>query len=382
MKKLTKDDIVKKANIIFNNTYDYSLFIKDDAEYTGNTTKMPIICKKHGVFYKSVNKHLCGQGCPKCSSEKNSANKTLTTEEFIKRAKEAHGDKYSYEKTKYVDALTPVTITCKIHGDFEQIPHYHLSGNGCQKCGLESRAKKRVKPLKQFISDAKEKHGDKYDYSKVEYVNLSTLIKIICPIHGEFEQNPYNHLMGQGCPECGNINGAEKRLKSTASFVNEAKKIHGDKYDYSKSIYTGYKSKLTIICKKHGEFEQDPNNHLHGCGCPKCSSSHLENDIRDLLKQNNIKNEEQKKFDWIGKQSLDFYLPDYNVAIECQGKQHYYPLDFFGGVERFAYRKELDENKKKLCKQNGVKLLYYSDKKYSYDVIDDKNKLLEEIMKT
>jgi very-short-patch-repair endonuclease len=314
MKKLTKDDIVKKANIIFNNVYDYSLFIKDDVEYTGNTTKMPIICKKHGVFYKSVNKHLCGQGCPKCSSEKNSANKTLTTEEFIKRAKEVHGDKYSYEKTKYVDALTPVTITCKIHGDFEQIPHYHLSGNGCQKCGLESRAKKRVKPLKQFISDAKEKHGDKYDYSKVEYRNEKSVIKIKCPIHGEFEQIADNHVRGQGCP--------------------------------------------------------------------KCNSSSLENEIRTLLTESKISFEEQKRFSWMGLQRIDFYLSDYNIAIECQGKQHYYPIDFFGGIDDFIHRKELDENKKKLCKQNGVKLLYYSDKKYSYDVIDDKNKLLEEIMKT
>ena len=116
----------------------------------------------------------------------------------------------------------------------------------------------------EFIERSKQIHGDKYDYSKVEYKNCSTKVCIICPNHGEFWQTPSNHLKNRGCPKCAGKN------KTTEEFTKEAKKIHGDKYDYSKVEYHKNFEKVCIICPEHGEFWQTPANHLYGYGCFKC----------------------------------------------------------------------------------------------------------------
>ena len=125
--------------------------------------------------------------------------KYLTTEQFIEKAKQIHGNKYDYSKVEYVNNHTKVCIICPEHGEFWQTPNSHLNGNGCSSC-------KGLKKLttKEFIERAKQVHGNKYDYSKTIYVNKRTKVCIICPIHGEFYQTPHNHVyQKQGCPECG-----------------------------------------------------------------------------------------------------------------------------------------------------------------------------------
>jgi superfamily II DNA or RNA helicase len=186
----------------------------------------------------------------------------LTTEEFIKRAKEVHGDKYDYSKVEYKSAKEKVCIICPLHGEFWQIPSNHLHGYGCPKCSGKNRT------TEDFIAEARKIHGDKYDYSKVEYVNTKTKVCIICPEHGEFWQNPCDHLIGKGCPKCSGVNKS-----NTEEFVKKAKEIHGDKYDYSKVFYINNKTKVCIICTEHGEFWQTPINHLNGQGCPICCES-------------------------------------------------------------------------------------------------------------
>ena len=230
---------------------------------------------------------------------------------------------------------------------------------------------------KDFIEKAKQIHGDKYDYSKVEYVNYKTKVCIICPKHGEFWQNPHHHLSRkQGCHLCnGGVN------LNTEEFIDKAKKIHGDKYDYSKVKYIDNRTKVCIICPEHGEFWQTPNCHLNGQGCPKCNQSKMENEISLFLKQNDIIFEQQKRFNWLGRQSLDFYLPDYNIAIECQGKQHFESRDRFGGIDGLKERIEKDKLKKHICETNNVKIIYYANYKYDfpYKVLNDKCLLLKEI---
>ena len=132
------------------------------------------------------------------------------------------------------------------------------------------------KTTEQFVKEAREVHGDKYDYSKVEYVDNKTKVKIVCPEHGGFWQYPYNHLKGVGCPVCGKNRHVAKRTKNTEWFVNQSKKVHGDKYDYSKVEYVNYHTKVCIICNDCGnEFWQDPGNHLKGCGCPLCKGKKI-----------------------------------------------------------------------------------------------------------
>lgn len=166
--------------------------------------------------------------------------KKLIIEEFIERARKVHGDKYDYSKVEYKNNKTKVCIICPIHGEFWQLPCDHLSGNGCKECGVDKRTKEKTKTLEQFITDARKIHGDKYDYSKVNYVDAHTKICIVCPIHGEFWQKPYAHLNGQDCPLC-----VHKSTKYTVDeWIRQAKKVHGDKYDYSKVVYKGKIEKI------------------------------------------------------------------------------------------------------------------------------------------
>ena len=215
-----------------------------------------------------------------------------------------------------------------------------------------------------FIKKAKEVHGDKYDYTKVEYVNNKVNICIICPEHGEFWQRPIDHLNGYGCSKCGGV----KRL-TTEEFINKAKEIHGNKYDYSKVEYINNKTKICIICPKHGEFWITPNRHLsQKQGCKLCKKSKMENELMNFLYSENINFIYQyrgTKEEWLGRQSLDFYLPDYNIAIECQGEQHYKSVKAWGGDEGLLKRKKLDKLKEEKCKKHGIKIIYVGESSYA-----------------
>lgn len=308
--------------------------------------------------------------------------KKLTKEEFIEKAKSIHGDKYDYSKVEYINNSTKVCIVCNKHSEFMQTPHDHLSGAGCKICYDERRGNSLRRTREEFIDKAKQIHGDKYDYSKVNYVNDSTKICIICPEHGEFWQTPNAHVSGSGCVFCGFKKTSMSKTKSYDEFLNEAIKKHNNKYSYDINTYTNRHTKMRIICPKHGEFWQKPGNHLQGQGCPFCNESNLEKEVEGILSDNNVFFERSKHFNWLGKQHLDFYLPDYNTAIECQGIQHFEPREAFGGKCAFIESIERDNRKKNKCIENNVKLIYYSSDyiKRKYDkTISTKHNILKKI---
>ena len=292
--------------------------------------------------------------------------KKLTKEQWVGKCQLVYGDKYDYTESEYVDARTKTKIKCKKHNIvFEMTPDNHRRGEGCPICRYEKSAEKMKTPVEEFIKRANEVHNGKYDYSKVEYVNNRTKVCIICKEHGEFWQTPDKHILRKhGCPICG---GSAKR--TTESFINDAKKVHGDKYDYSKSEYNGTHTPLIIICPIHGEFSQAPNDHLHGQGCPHCKQSKIENEVRNMLEENNMEFIQQYKYDETNqKNRLDFYIPKYNLAIECQGEQHFKLVDFANNGDEWAneqFEKNLfrDKYKHALCENKGIKLLYYVPKK-------------------
>jgi len=197
--------------------------------------------------------------------------KKLTKETFIERARPVHGDTYDYCKVVYVNSKTKVTIIDPEFGEFEQTPAAHLNGQGNPERGLLSSANKRRSFEEEFTEKARSAHGDTYDYSKVVYVNNHTKVIIIDPEFGEFEQTPADHLSGKGNPERGALVGADKRRSSKEEFIAKARSVHGDLYDYSKSVYKGAHIKVIIIDTEFGEFEQTPAHHLSGCGNPKRS---------------------------------------------------------------------------------------------------------------
>ena len=357
----TTEEWVASARKVHGDKYDYS-----KVEYVNNHTKVCIICSEHGEFWQTPSAHLQGQGCPKCANETNGGRKRLSISSFIKKAREVHGDKYDYSKVEYDGAHTKVCIICPEHGEFWQTPNERKNGCGCPICGNEAKGERCRSSKEEFIKKANEVHGGKYEYSKVEYVNNATKVCIICPKHGNFEQTPNSHLRGCGCPNCSFENTGDRCRSSLVEFIKKARKLHGDKYNYSNVEYVNSRIKVCIICSEHGEFWQSPNKHLIGSGCPKCNLSHLERSVMNYLDNVGITYDYQKRFKWLGKQSLDFYLPEYKVGIECQGEQHFFPVDFAGkGVEwackEFDKLIERDKCKKALCEKHGIKLLYFGD---------------------
>ena len=206
-----------------------------------------------------------------------------------------------------------------------------------------------------FIKKAKNIHGNKYDYSLVKYINSKTKVKIICPVHDVFEQLPDNHISKQyGCPKC------SKKYKTLDEFILLSNNIHNNKYDYSLVNYINGETKIEIICPEHGIFKQTPEKHLIGQGCRQCKSSSGERLIESYLIKHNLRYKSEKKFkNCKDKKELpfDFYLPEQNLCIEYDGIQHFKPIEFFGGQNTFDKRKKHDQIKNNFCDNNNISLI-------------------------
>ena len=191
----------------------------------------------------------------------------MNTEEFIKKATEKHSGEYTYGKSVYVNPETKVIITCKKHGDFEQTPFAHLSGQGCPKCAGRGLSQDEI--IERFRSV----HGDEYDYSKVVFTRMRDKVCIICPKHGEFWQTPDKHYKhAQGCPECAKSKRNADKKVTKEKFIERATKLFNGFYDYSKVEFNDSKKDyITIICPKHGEFKHKVHWHLAGHGCSQCA---------------------------------------------------------------------------------------------------------------
>ena len=354
-KRITTEEFINKAHELYGNLYDYS---KTDCENRDEKGRVCIIChkldkngKEHGEFWQRPYSHLSGMKCKKCADEEtgklNSKKFAKTTEQFIKEATEVHGNKYSYENVNYVNSHTLVNITCKIHGGFMQSPTNHLQGKGCPKC-----ANKNV-TSGEFIEKARKVHGNKYDYSKVNYVNNSTKVCIICPEHGEFWQTPNDHLNGCGCSICGLKLQTEKRTMTLSEFIKRARIVRGDKYDYSHVDYINATTCVDIICKKHGLFKQTPYLHLSGCNCKKCSTfisspeTEIANYIASLIGEENIIKNDRNCLN--GKE-IDIYIPSLKIGFEYDGL--YWHSEAGGKFQNYHL------NKTELAESKGVRLIH------------------------
>jgi very-short-patch-repair endonuclease len=294
--------------------------------------------------------------------------KLSTTEEFIIKINKIHNNKYDYSIVNYINNKTKIEIICKEHGIFEQKPNNHLNGQSCpNKCSKCSHPSKRS-TTEEFITKANEIHNNKYDYSKLNYINAKTKVNIICSEHGMFEQILNSHLDGKGCKKC----AINKQFLTIEEFIKRSNQVHDNKYDYSLSNYKNNRTKIKIICKKHGKFNQKVNDHLNGSGCSICNSSKGELKIINFLKNNNIKFETQKTFNNCKYKRLlpfDFYLPEQNILIEYDGEQHY---GFGRFIDKSIHLR--DEIKDVFAFNNGYKML-----RIPYTMFDDIEKILKNI---
>lgn len=381
MQKSSLSEFVQK----FNERHTEKEYGFENSIYVNSHTKMDVTCKKHGIFSIRPVDLLNGYGCPHCGGTRKSS-----TEEFVTKAKYVHNNFFSYERCNYVDSQSKVIVTCPIHGDFEVKANNHLNGANCKKCSKEKITHKITKLKKvnkstrklstsDFIERCVEKYGDKYSYENTIYVRNNEKVIITCKEHGDFYISPNHFLSGRGCPICGG-----NRKKNTESFIKELRKVQPlSDYDFSKAKYVNIHTPLTLICNKCGcEFNNQPSNLLkYKQGCPRCKESKLEKEVRYILEKNGIKYEQYKRFDFLNRLSLDFYLPELKIAIECQGVQHFEPVEHFGGNEKFEILYKNDLLKNKLCKENNIRLLYYGNEPIPYfdEIITEESKLLKEI---
>ncbi len=286
-----------------------------------------------------------------------------TTADFINISNSIHDNKYDYSETIYINNSTKVKIICKIHGVFEKSPNKHISAKqGCPSCSKSLLSRKFVKPLDIFTTQANNIHNNMYDYSETVYMNSKTKVKILCKTHGEFYQTPTSHLNGSGCYHCGCMSTKLSLLSNTTNFVTKSKEIHGSKYTYDNVEYINSQTKVQIYCNLHGHFLQTPNNHLRGQECPHCAQniSKGELTIKSILTDNNISFIQEYRFDdckYNKTLPFDFYIPQLNTCIEFDGKQHFKPIQYFGGEEAFIKQQIKDNIKDEYCRTNNIRLL-------------------------
>ena len=328
---MTKQKFLERAREMHGYKYEYP-YIPDKI----NSHEIVDILY-NGILYKQrVVKHILLGRCP----EKNTPAKTQ--DEFIKKCKEMWGDKYDYSLTKYKNANNKIKV---IYDGivYEQCAQSHISG----------MAPEIHMNHNSFIKYAKDKWGDKYDYSLVVYEHCKNKVKI--KYNGYiYEQTPEQHL--KCAPE--NIRLSVK--KTTEQFIIEANQVHDNKYSYEKTNYIKNHIKVTITCPIHGDFDQNPLSHVQGCGCPNCNESHGEKEISIFLKSKKINFVRQKKFKNcrnVFELPFDFYIPSMGICIEFDGIQHFQPLDYFGGINTFEKLKINDEIKNNFCEDNYINLI-------------------------
>jgi hypothetical protein len=354
----TFEEWVNIANEIYNNKYKYKQIYKNNKYYY-----FKINCEKHGDFEKRISNHIDRkQGCPTCAFEHSSLIQRNTTENFILKSKEIHGDKYDYSLSHYKDAKTKIKIICKEHGIFEQLPCNHYKQN-CPKC-----CKTIPYNYTTFCEKSNKKHNNKYCYDNSIFIDCKTPIKILCKEHGYFLQNPRDHLNGNGCYKCCG------KIKNTEDFVEKATKRQNYLYDYSKVNYINAREKVCIICKIHGDFLQSPNDHLNGRGCQKCGLGNYSkvciNWLNNLMINDRIfiqhaENLGEKQIIINGKNyKCDGYCKETNTIYEFygdiwHGNPNKYNKDDFNILNKKTFGELYQEtiNREKILKENGYNLI-------------------------
>lgn len=377
-KTLTQEEFLRRAKDIHGDKYDYSEFVYEKAILKGK-----IKCNTCSHIFEQTPHHHIGikrTGCPKCGIKKTTDITRKTLEEFVNKSKEVHGDLYNYDKVLYTNHNTEVEILCiKCNEYFFQSPAVHLRGCGCKKCGCETAGLKLRLSQEEFIEKCVNIHGDKYDYTNTIYVKGKDKVNVLClTCKKEFELIASDHLYGNGCRACGYAEASLKLRLTQEDFLERCYNVHGNKYDYSKTIYVSGKEKLEILCLKcNKEFTVTGKDHIGGSGCFRCKFSKGEIQIEKYLDNLKLEYTPQKTFDGCKNIILlhfDFYVQSYNLCIEYDGKQHSFPIEFFGGEEAFNKTQLRDKIKTEFCEKNNINLLRIN---YDENIIDKLNSFFD-----
>ena len=379
-KKYTTEEWIKLAKEV------HPEFTYDRTVYVNKGTSLIVTCPIHGNITVKPNAFLRKKGnpCPKCQDD---ARREERRREQLERIKEIYKDKpYTIVDDYFYNTTDKIVVRCDKHDVVftPSVGNILSTGCGCPQCGVEKCGGIRRLGSEEIVRKIKEVHGNEYDTTHIlemDDLTTETPITLVCKEHGEFVKTPHALFAGQGCPVCGRINAGMKTRLTQDEFMGRIMEKHaGKELDFSKTVYTRGCDYVEVICNhvdkssglEHGSFMIKAGNLLIGNGCPKCASSHLESEVRAKFVLDGFKDfVEQKRFpEWLGWQSYDFFIVGKNIAIECQGGQHFI-TDFFNyksidnPEEHFKLIQERDENKRRLSKEHGIELVYYVHKNFA-----------------
>lgn len=283
--------------------------------------------------------------------------KRLSKTDIVNRLKSIYKDEYDYSlflknSFIYLNSSQKIPIICPKHGVFEKSFTHLLEGKGCQKCALEKKSKSKRMSTVDVVNRLKDIYEDNYAYNNINYVNNHTKLKLVCKEHGPFTKDFAHLLRGQGCPKCHKQNISKNHAKSFEDYKTEASKLHKGKYIYLND-YVNSKSKITIICPKHGEFKQEAESHLQGHGCPICGNEisnaeeEIFNFISDRIGYDNVFRRDRSIL--ANRLELDIYVPKFKTAIEFNGIRWH--------SEMFQKNNMYHLNKLNKCNELGIKLI-------------------------
>lgn len=337
---------ISKSIEIHGNRFNYNNIIFKSME-----DPVELICKKHGKITIWPDNHLRGLGCQKCNKE---LSNEVRLNHFLNKAMKIHEGYYDYSLITpeiFTKADAKYTVICPKHGPWSTNLFYHANGAKCKKCVIESGTLR----YSDWVKKVSKLHLNKYIYPEKYHGEFSSnaIVGITCPKHGIWLQRASSHSGGNGCKKC----HIESRRMSKDEFVMKAREIHGGKYDYSNVVFTNNKEYIEIICPVHGKWRTKPNQHLSmKSGCPRCRESYGERKISTILDKLGIEYIREYKISGYNYR-YDFYIPKINILIEHHGKQHYKPVDRFGGKNALDEVKKRDLDKECIASNLDIPLI-------------------------
>lgn len=359
--RLSQDEFIKKLEAVNINIIPLD-------KYVTAKEKIRFKCSVcNSIWEATPDSVLKGSGCPKCAVKRVHSMQKLSQEEVVRRVNSINPNIILLDK--YINSKTSLQCYCKKHKlKFTSKAQTVLSGTYiCPECKKEKVSEKQMKSNKEFINQLKNLNICVLPLEDYKGSNVKIAFKCLkCGyIREAIPSNVIAH--NGGCPKC-----AGQSIKSLTDFIIQANIVHNNKYLYSKAKYLGRHNKTTIICPIHGDFEQEIGSHLSGCGCSKCNQSKGEQQVQKILESLNISFSNQFKIKnnqyFANKYiAVDFQFKynEQEYFIEYNGKQHYEPIEYFGGEERFKKQVERDNDLRQYCKDNNIRLL---EIKYTEDL--------------
>lgn len=354
--------------------FDYS-----KTEYINNKTKVTVICPIHGEISVWPKLFMSQDNpCSQCRIEKSTQKRS---KDLWGRIEEIYRDKdYTIitSKDTTITSNNHIDVLCNKHNCVfkPSVSNILKAKCGCPQCGIERNADRQRLTLNEVIDRIQQVHGARYDFSLIREApkNTDTKIPLICKKHGKFYTTIHSVSMGRGCPECGRLKVGQSLRLTQEEFLERVERIHlGKDYDWSKAVYVTNTTPVTVICNKidahghiHGSFRSTPVRLMIGQECPKCNASLLEQKVRSALIVAGLEFEEQKRTKWLSRQSFDFYIPNKQIAIECQGAQHFDITKYHGRFQSdYEDVHSRDLRKARLAEENDVTLVYYLEPRFA-----------------